>query len=305
MDAERPEISDLIVDYDVDTLARRPVRRAEVVERFRREGNERAARIVEGLPATGGVLDPGAVDRLLITVHAELQRISEEFEHGRRVVELLSALLAALRERGAPRPIRVADVGCGTGFVIRWLAAHTELSDVELVGVDYNAALVAEARRLAAVEGLRCRFEVANAFQLAEPAAVFLSTGVLHHFRGNALARFFAAHELEAAQAFAHFDFQPGLLANLGAWLFHAIRMREPLSRHDGVLSAVRAHAPAALLSAAREGAPRFATSLYSTRLGRTPLPRAFATVLGVRPGLRQPLERALGGRAARLGGFS
>ena len=301
---ERREISDLIVDYDDETLARRPVARREVAERFRAEGNARAARIVEAMPAQGGVLDPDAVDRLLVTVHAEMQRISEEFEHGRRAAELLASLLLALREAGEPAPLRIVDVGCGTGYVIRWLAAHAGFHDVELVGVDYNAALVTKAQRLAALKGLRCRFAVANAFRLAEPATVFLSTGVLHHFRGDALVRFFAFHELDTARAFAHFDFQPGLLASFGSWLFHAVRMRQPLSKHDGVLSAVRAHRPAALLDAARRGCPSFQTSLYSTRLGSTPVPRAFASVIDVKPALRDALVRSLGPRASRLGGF-
>lgn len=51
-------------------------------------------------------------------------------------------------------------------------------------GVDYNEALVAEAERLAALEKLNCRFEVANAFVMDEPTNLFISTGVLHHFWG-------------------------------------------------------------------------------------------------------------------------
>src|SRR6185436_464818 len=105
-------------------------------------------------------------------------------------------------------------------------------------------------------------------FALSEPATVFLTTGVIHHFRGPALVDFFRQHEQPHAAAFLHFDFQPSLLAPLGSWLFHAVRMREPLARHDGVLSAVRAHTAATLVGAAREGAPGYATGMYATRLG-------------------------------------
>ena len=48
---------------------------------------------------------------------------------------------------------------------MRWLAARGDLGDdVDFVGVDYNAALVAEATRVAALEDLRARFLVANVY---------------------------------------------------------------------------------------------------------------------------------------------
>src|SRR5262245_10810091 len=182
---EAPEISDLIVDFDPATLARRPVRKQAVLDVFTASGNRRAARIVSSLPERDGLLDPDAVDRLLVRVHCEMQRISEEFQHGQRVAALLHPLLAALREEGHEPPLRVVDVGCGTGFVVRWLAARGALGpDVELIGADYNRALVDEANRLAAAEKLPARFVNANVFALSEPATVFLSTGVIHHFRG-------------------------------------------------------------------------------------------------------------------------
>src|SRR4029453_13032367 len=185
------EISDAIVSFDPRTLARVPVRKADVLEAFRARGDRVAARIVAALPERDGRLDEGAVDRLLVRVHCELQRISEEFEHGRRVAELLRALLQALRADGVPPPLRVVDVGCGTGYVVRWLAARGALGDdVALVGADLNAALVEEGRRLAAQEGLAVRFVNADAFALPDTATVYLSTGVLHHFRGEELAHF-------------------------------------------------------------------------------------------------------------------
>lgn len=296
------EISDAIVDYDVDTLERLPVRKEDVLRDFREAGNPRAADIVAALPATAGILDPDHVDRLLIGVHCELQRVSEEFQHGQRVAELLGPLLRALRDGGVAPPLRVVDVGCGTGFVIRWLAAHGRLGDdVALVGVDYNRALVDEARRLAEAEGLAARFLAANAFRLEEPATVLLTTGVVHHFRGEGLVSFFRNHEQAPVEAFVHFDFQPSPLAPLGAWLFHAVRMREPLSKHDGVLSAARAHPACVLLDAARTGAPGFASGMYGVRLWRLPIPRSFHTLVGLRPRHVDAFRTRLGRRARRL----
>jgi len=303
---EQPEISDEIVAYDPATLARVAVRRADVERRFESFGNLRAARIVRSIPEREGFLDPEAVDRLLVAVHCEMQSMSEEFQHGRRVLEILTPLLDAFEAEGPGvargRRLRVVDLGCGTGYVVRWLAARGGLARrAELIGADYNAALVAEARGLAAREGLECSFVVANAFRLEEPADVILSTGVVHHFRGGALAELFRQHEASPARAFVHFDFQPSPVAPLGSWLFHRVRMRQPLARHDGVLSAVRAHTGGELLAAARAGAPTFRASVYSARLWGTPVPRAFHALVGARGSMWGGFVSALGRRASRL----
>ena len=297
-----PEISNLIVSFDPETLYRRPVRKRDAVDRLRAAGNRRGARIVERMPDRDGVLEPDLVDPLLVRVHTELQRLSEELEHGRRVAELLRPLLSALREAGAGRPLRVVDVGCGTGYVLRWLAAKGGLGDdVELVGADYNPALVGEAARLARAEHLRVTFVKANAFRLPVGGAVYLTTGVLHHFRGPALAAFFRGHDRPETLAFAHFDFQPSPLAPLGAWVFHAARFREPLARHDGVLSAVRAPRRPDPAGGGQGRGAGFDVAVYGARLWLLPIPRPFHTLVGVLPRFRPAFVRALGRRAARL----
>jgi SAM-dependent methyltransferase len=299
---EALEISDAIVAVDPVTLDRRPVARADVLEAFRLRGDRRALRIVERLPHRDGLLEPAAVDRLLLTVHAELQRISEEFEHGQRVAELLRPLLATLRAAGVPAPLRVVDIGCGTGYVLRWLAAYGQLGDdVALVGVDLNEALVEEAQRLAEQEGLAARFLKADAFRLPEDSVVYLSTGVLHHFRDDDLTQFVRSQDRPGTHAFLHFDFQPSPLAVPGAWVFHLARMREPLSRHDGVLSAQRAHDAGTLTAAARVGAPRFRSGIFGARLWGLPIPRVFHTLVGLRPELADGFGARLGRRRGRL----
>jgi SAM-dependent methyltransferase len=293
-----PEVSDAIVSFNSETLAREPVVKAQVLRKFAAVGNRQAVRIVERIPERDGALDPDAVDRLLVTAHCEMQRISEEFQHGQRVAELLRPILHTLRESGIERPIRIVDIGCGTGYVVRWLTAHDALGDdVELIGADFNAALVSEAQRLAEAEKLRCSFLVANAFRLQHPAAVYLSTGILHHFRDRDLFELLRQHNRRETCAFVHFDFHPSPLAPLGSWLFHAVRMREPLAKHDGVLSAVRAHQSRALLEAARSAAPDFVSAIYGTRLWGLPIPRVFHALVGLRPGYRDGFLRHMGRR--------
>ena len=298
-----PEISDAIVSFDPETLKREAVIKSEVLREFSDVGNRKAVRIVEHLPERDGVLDPDAVDRLLVTTHCEMQRISEEFQHGKRVAELLKPLLRALRDRGVERPIRIVDIGCGTGFVVRWLAANETLGDdVELIGADFNVALVGEAQRLAAIEKLSCTFVVANAFRLDHAATIYLSTGILHHFRGQGLIELFKQHNRPETCAFVHFDFHPSPMAPLGSWLFHAVRMREPLARHDGVLSAVRAHKSRDLLAAAKAAAPDFISTIYGTQLWGLPIPRVFHALVGIRADYREAFLGYMGSRVASLG---
>jgi SAM-dependent methyltransferase len=300
----RLEISDLITAVDPHSGRRLPVLRAEVVRRLRESGDRRGARIAAALPADrDGVLDPLAVDRVLVSVHTELQRLSEELQIGRRLLHVLRPLFGAIRAAtGRPGPYRLVDVGCGLGYLVRWLASTDALgTDVELVGVDLDAALVGEADRLARAERLRCRFVHGNAFALPEAATVYVSTGVLHHFRGPALTGFFAAQAASPAVAFCHFDIAATRLAPIGAWIYHRARMRHPLGRHDGVVSALRAHSDEALLRAA--AVPGIRALLYEPVGLANPFCTTLRPVIGVRPPLEAPLLKALGRDARRTVG--
>lgn len=257
------EITDLVWSQD-STGARMPVDVEAAADRLEASGQRRAARIVRALPAQDGKLIQTEVDALFLRVHRELQRLAEELQLPRRLAEWLGEEIALFSDVAPGRPIRIVDVGCGLGYVSRWLAAKDALGpNVELVGVDLNATLIDEARRLAAAEQLPCRFVVGDAFGtgavIADPTrTIVVSTGLLHHLDPVELVNFFAAHQQQRVRAFAHWDVDPSGWATLGAWIFHQGRMREPVSRHDGVLSARRAHAAQALLAAAGHGAPEY-----------------------------------------------
>jgi hypothetical protein len=78
--------------------------------------------------------------------------------------------------------------------------------------------------------------------------------------------------------------------------------MRTAIAKHDGVLSAVRAHSAATLLDAARSAVPGFASGIYGAKIWKTPAPRVFHTLLGIRRPLLDEFRRQLGIRLARLG---
>ncbi|MCB9640752.1 MAG: class I SAM-dependent methyltransferase [Myxococcales bacterium] len=291
-----PEISDVIIDYDPSTLERRPVKKTAALAHF--PPKTRAYRIIQGLPTDeADILDPQAISALFINAHNEMQRLWEEFRHGARVASLLVPLVRVLQDRYPSRPIRIVDVGCGLGYVLRWIAAHRALpEDVELLGVDYNATLIQHAQKLAEIEGLSCQFRVANAFHLPESASIYISSGVLHHFRGPALTTFFQQQAACEPFAFAHFDIQRSPLAPLGAGLFHYARMRQPLAQHDGTLSALRAHPTPALFQAFATGAPSYQALHFNPMWPWLPFLRTMHGLLGVReelvPLLRPLLDR-------------
>lgn len=266
------EISDHLMPMD-EAGRRLPVQRDALLAALPRS----ARGIVAGIPHRDGVLDEAAIDALYLHIHTEIQRLWEEFGHGLRLLSVLRPILAALRGHCA-RP-RVVDIGCGLGFGVRWLAAYGDLGDdVDLCGVDQNGVLVRGAAALAKEEGLRCRFVHGDAFELHEPAHIYLSTGVIHHFRGEDLPRFFARQT--GAFAMVHFDIIPTWLTPIGAWLFHVTRMREPLARYDGVRSALRAHPGQALLAASR--APGRKVALYDGEVPLVPILRVMHALVGV-----------------------
>lgn len=300
----QPEITDLIIQHDPRSLQRVRVRKQDVLEVFSQFRNRKALRAVRALPEKDGFLDDREIDALLVTVHWEMQRLSEEFYHGHRVWQLLRRVVASIRHAGFRDTLRIVDVGCGTGYTTRWLAANISLADyaIELIGMDLNSTLITEANRLAAAERLPCRFLHGDAFSCAHPGHIFLSTGVIHHFRGDALLEFLRWHDQRETQAFLHFDFQPWFLAPFGSMFFHYLRMRTAIARHDGVLSAARAHDARALTEAARTAAPGFAAGIYGAKIWNTPAPRVFHTLIGIRHALVPELRRQLGPYVSRLG---
>lgn len=259
------ELTDLLWDFDMSGV-RRPVRVATVVDALENRGQRRAARLARRLPSRGGWLDEDAVDALLLRVHCELQRLGEELQQPRRVAEALRTWTEPWLATSS-EPVRVVDVGCGIGHTLRWLAASGALGPrVELVGVDTNAVLVDYAIGLTGAEQLGCRFVRGDAFApgaaVDDPGrTVVISAGLLHHLTALELQDFFAAQSALGVARFAHWDLDPVGWAVLGAWVFHRARMREPLSRHDGVLSARRAHPARTLVSAAVAGAAHYEIS--------------------------------------------
>jgi ubiquinone/menaquinone biosynthesis C-methylase UbiE len=70
----------------------------------------------------------------------------------------------------APAPRRILDVGCGTGYLLRQLAARAP-DAAELAGIDAAPAMIETAR--AAADDDRLRFSAGVAERLPYPAEAF------------------------------------------------------------------------------------------------------------------------------------
>lgn len=281
------EVSDVIVEFDPSDLSRRPVQKSNALRICDSFRDRRARRIVEALPAVDDVLDPDAVDSLLIRVHCERQRISEEFEQAQRIAKVVGPIVEAIRSLVPHTSISLVDVGCANGYAIRSLAANQLLpGDLRLVGMDFNPALVANAQQLADEEGLKAEFITGNALTQRDEYSIVMSTGVAHHIDEDHLVDFFRQHDRPGTFAFLHFDLQPTLLSIVGTWMLHQARVELPLTRHDGLNSARRAYQASDLIEAAERALPAFRCGIYPARFG--PFPGTVPAVVGLRPDIWQ-----------------
>ncbi len=104
-----------------------------------------------------------------VAAFAERAEFYEDGWRGRLHHEI-SDRTAQLALAQVPAPHRVLDVGCGTGYLLRQLAARAP-DAVELVGVDAAVPMVRVAQELTADP--RARFHAATAEHLPGPHGVF------------------------------------------------------------------------------------------------------------------------------------
>jgi SAM-dependent methyltransferase len=92
----------------------------------------------------------------------------------------------ALEVIPADRPVRILDLGCGTGSLVFRLAAARPLASV--VGLDISAANIAAAEQVRRTSTVACRVSFAHADYRAydaEPFDAIVSDGVLHLIPGD------------------------------------------------------------------------------------------------------------------------
>jgi SAM-dependent methyltransferase len=224
----------------------------------------RARRAVEELRGAAGT-----VDKLLLHEGPELldldstpQRVKQQIvDDADRIVRLLGLhrvvarrvgeLVVEARRTRRGKPVRVLDVGAGSGGLLFRLEdwARRRRIPIELTGVEHNPGHVAVAERLAGEEGRRVRFVVGDARRLEAFADasvdVALSTLTLHHLAPGDAALALAELDRVAAVNFFAFDLRRSLGALPAAWAFLRLGGFDAPTRHDTLTSLRRAYSVA------------------------------------------------------------
>ena len=139
---------------------------------------------------------------------------------------------------------RVLDLCTGAGDLPRAMVdyARSHGIAIRVIAVDANPATLAIAMRLS--EGYpEIEFVEHDALTFAAPGEYDLvhSSLALHHFSEDDATRLLARCEMLGSRWVLVSDLERSLFTTLGVWLLTALIYRDPMTRHDGRVSARRA----------------------------------------------------------------
>ena len=156
----------------------------------------------------------------------------------------LEILLSTLGEEASSRTIRILDVGCGNGDMLRVLAAYGLKKGLvfELTGIDANAFTAGYADQLSARYPnikLLCG-DIFEEIKQAQTYDVILCTLTLHHFKDLEIVELMAAFENRATLGVVVNDLQRSALAYRLFQLICLVFGLNSMSRDDGLVSILR-----------------------------------------------------------------
>jgi 2-polyprenyl-3-methyl-5-hydroxy-6-metoxy-1,4-benzoquinol methylase len=155
----------------------------------------------------------------------------------------LEGIKNLIKDQSATTPIRILDIGCGNGDMLRSLADYAKQRNLNfiLVGIDANNFTITHARSLSASYA-NITYECVDIFdELTEPvvADIVLCTLTLHHFKDDEIIKLLQ-HYSHAQLGIVINDLQRSALAY---YLFTALcfvfRLNK-MSREDGLVSILR-----------------------------------------------------------------
>lgn len=176
---------------------------------------------------------------------------------------------------------RVLDVATGSADIPlamgKWGVSHGV--DLDVLGADVSAEVVAEARRHVVGSGVRLARAHARALPWSDGAFdVVCCCLALHHFSPGEAVQVLQEMWRVASHAIIVTDLTRSYLAHIGTWLATRTVASNVLTRHDGPLSVLRAYtleemrelaAQANISSASIQGYPLFRQLLIGWKDGR------------------------------------
>lgn len=145
---------------------------------------------------------------------------------------------------GPGESFRLADLATGSGDIPRLVIDHARSvgAHVRIDALDQQTATLEIARRLSRRYS-EISYVPANIleWQPREPYDIVLCSLALHHFSEDDAVRLLQRTRELSRKFVLVSDLRRGLLAKAGVYLLTALVFREPMTRHDGRISADRA----------------------------------------------------------------
>jgi SAM-dependent methyltransferase len=167
----------------------------------------------------------------------------------------LDGVKKLLENKETARPIRIVDIGCGNGDMLRMLAnyASNEHLKFELIGIDANPFTVKCANELSTAYP-NISFECKNIFEGHLPTCdILLCTLTLHHFSDSEIINLLESFKQSARVGIIINDLHRSKLAyHLFNALCFVFRLNY-MSRADGLISILRGFKKADLESYAKQ----------------------------------------------------
>jgi 2-polyprenyl-3-methyl-5-hydroxy-6-metoxy-1,4-benzoquinol methylase len=192
------------------------------------------------------------------------QPVSAELEHDLRNLRQLNRLFGShalvgdfVRRWIEPgMRVRIADLATGSGDIPRLVVDYARSigAKVEIDALDQQAATLEIAKGLSA-DYPEITYHNANLleWQPDEPYDIVHCSLALHHFSSADAVRVLR-HARELSRRYVLIaDLRRGLLATAGVYLLTALIFRDPMTRHDGRVSAARAFTYGEFLDLAAE----------------------------------------------------
>lgn len=172
----------------------------------------------------------------------DLARVNRITLAHRPTLTWLRQVIRLLRPAG---PVRIVDIGCGGGDMLRHIetwAARRNL-EVRLTGLDSNPLAIRAAREFTPASS-RIWWVVGEAERLSEPADIIISSLLTHHLPDDAIPPYFAWMERTARLGWFVNDLRRSRISSTGFFLLAHILRLHSFVRHDGVISIRRAFLP-------------------------------------------------------------
>jgi 2-polyprenyl-3-methyl-5-hydroxy-6-metoxy-1,4-benzoquinol methylase len=151
--------------------------------------------------------------------------------------------------------IRILDLATGSGDIPRLAVDYARgiHAQVQIEAVDQQSSTLQIAEQLSR-DYPEINFHEGNIleWQPNEPYDIVLCSLALHHFSEEDAVRFLQRSRQLSRRFILVSDLRRGFLATVGVYLLTALIFREPMTRHDGRVSAARAFSFAELRALAQ-----------------------------------------------------